>query len=76
VSRPLPPVEQVAGGVWMIPVVVPDNPIGWTQSYLLETSAGPFLVDTGWNAPAAWEGLTAGLRAAGTAVEQVQGVTR
>jgi hypothetical protein len=32
VSRPLPPVEQVVGGVWMIPVVVPDNPIGWTQS--------------------------------------------
>lgn len=72
--RPLPPVEQVAGGVWSVPVVVPDNPIGWTQAYVLESSAGPFLVDTGWNAPEAWEGLTAGLVAAGTSVADVQGV--
>jgi glyoxylase-like metal-dependent hydrolase (beta-lactamase superfamily II) len=72
--RPLPPVEKVAGGIWSVPVVVPDNPIGWTQVYVLETSAGPFLVDTGWDAPQAWEGLTAGLAAAGTGVEQVQGV--
>jgi glyoxylase-like metal-dependent hydrolase (beta-lactamase superfamily II) len=72
--RPLPPVEQVTGGVWSVPVVVPDNPIGWTQAYVLESSAGPFLVDTGWNAPAAWDGLRAGLVAAGTSVEEVQGV--
>lgn len=66
--------EQVAGGVWSIPVVVPDNPIGWTQAYLLETSTGPFLVDTGWNAPAAWDGLLGGLVSAGTSVAEIQGV--
>lgn len=72
--RPLPPVEKVTGGVWSVPVVVPDNPIGWTQVYVLESSAGPFLVDTGWNAEPAWDGLLAGLVECGTSVEEVQGV--
>lgn len=72
--RSLPPVERVAGGVWSLPVVVPDNPIGWTQVYLLESSAGPYLVDTGWNAEPAWDGLLAGLVEAGTTVGAVQGV--
>ena len=72
--KPLPPVEQVTGGVWSIPVVVPDNPIGWTQAYVLESSAGPYLVDTGWNAPEAWDGLLAGLVEAGTTVGEIQGV--
>jgi glyoxylase-like metal-dependent hydrolase (beta-lactamase superfamily II) len=72
--RPLPPVEQVAGGLWAVPVVVPDNPIGWTQTYLIETAGGPYLVDTGWDAPEAWEALCSGLVTAGTRVEDVQGV--
>lgn len=73
-TRPLPPVEKVAGGVWSVPVVVPDNPIGWTQVYVLETDAGPHLVDTGWNAEPAWDMLLAGLLECGTSVEEVQGV--
>ena len=51
-DRPIrvqPPVEKVAPGLWCIPTVVPDNPIGWTQTYLIESSDGPYLVDTGWN---------------------------
>jgi glyoxylase-like metal-dependent hydrolase (beta-lactamase superfamily II) len=72
--KALPPVERVAGGVWSIPVVVPDNPIGWTQVYVLESATGPYLIDTGWNAPQAWDGLLAGLVTAGTSVADVQGV--
>ena len=72
--RPLPPVEQVTGGLWSVPVVVPDNPIGWTQAYVLESSAGPFLVDTGWNHEDAWDMLVAGLVTCGTTVADVQGV--
>ena len=72
--RPLPPVEKVAGGVWSIPVPVPDNPIGWTQVYLLETEAGPHLVDTGWNAEVAWDALVAGVAAAGSSLAAVEGV--
>jgi glyoxylase-like metal-dependent hydrolase (beta-lactamase superfamily II) len=58
----------------MVPTVVPDNPIGWTQTYLLESSNGPYLVDTGWNDDRAWADLTAGLIACGTSVSEVQGV--
>lgn len=72
--EPQPPVASVAPGIWMVPTVVPDNPIGWTQTYVLESSQGPFLVDTGWNHDLAWADLTAGLVACGTSVEEVQGV--
>lgn len=72
--RPLPPVEKVASGVWTIPTPVPDNPIGWTQVYVLETDAGPYLVDTGWNADVAWDALVDGLVTCGTSIADVQGV--
>jgi glyoxylase-like metal-dependent hydrolase (beta-lactamase superfamily II) len=58
----------------MVPTVVPDNPIGWTQTYLLESSDGPYLVDTGWNHDDAWADLVSGLVTCGTSVEEVQGV--
>ena len=70
----LPDVELVAPGIWMVPTVVPDNPIGWTQAYVLESSQGPFLVDTGWNHDLAWADLLSGLEACGTSVAEVQGV--
>ncbi|MCU1593823.1 MAG: putative metal dependent hydrolase [Frankiales bacterium] len=69
-----PPVELVAPGIWMVPTVVPDNPIGWTQTYLIESSDGPYLVDTGWNHDLAWADLMAGLVTCGTSVEEVRGV--
>ncbi|MGB8650683.1 MAG: MBL fold metallo-hydrolase [Mycobacteriales bacterium] len=72
--RPLPAVEKVTGGVWSIPVPVPDNPIGWTQVYLLESDGGPLLVDTGWDADEAWDALVAGVAVAGIAPADVQGV--
>ena len=33
--------SRSAGGVWSVPVVVPDNPIGWTQAYVLESLGRP-----------------------------------
>ncbi len=69
-----PPVELVAPGIWCVPTVVPDNPIGWTQTYLIESSDGPYLVDTGWNHDLAWADLLAGLVTCGTTVADVRGV--
>ncbi|MCU1621714.1 MAG: metal dependent hydrolase [Frankiales bacterium] len=69
-----PPVEKVASGLWSVPTVVPDNPIGWTQTYLIESSDGPYLVDTGWNHDLAWADLTAGLVSCGTSVSDIRGV--
>ncbi|WP_431047796.1 MBL fold metallo-hydrolase [Streptomyces sp. P1-3] len=62
------------GGVWSIPVPIPDNPLGHTLVHLLDTDRGPVLIDTGWDDPAAWDALTTGLTACGTAVSDIHGV--
>ncbi|MFI6102699.1 MBL fold metallo-hydrolase [Streptomyces sp. NPDC051310] len=62
------------GGVWSIAVPIPDNPLGHTLVHLLDTGRGPVLIDTGWDDPASWDALRAGLAALGTRVEDVHGV--
>ncbi|MEU7242413.1 MBL fold metallo-hydrolase [Streptomyces sparsogenes] len=67
-------VTDHGGGVWSIPVPIPDNPLGHTLVHLLDTDRGPVLVDTGWDDPTAWDTLAAGLTACGTSVAEVHGV--
>lgn len=64
----------MGGGLWSVPVPIPNNPLGHTLVYLLETDRGPVLVDAGWDDPATWDALTAGLRDAGSDVAEVYGV--
>lgn len=71
---PMPDVEHIGPGLWSVPVPIPDNPLGYTLVYLLESDRGPVLVDAGWDNPTSRRALAAGLRAAGTAVEDVYGV--
>src|SRR5579859_2317395 len=59
----MPPAERVVPGVWSVPVPIPDNPLRYVLSYLIEHAAGFVLVDPGWNAPASWRALTGGLDA-------------
>ncbi|MBW8802983.1 MAG: MBL fold metallo-hydrolase [Catenulisporales bacterium] len=64
-----------APGVWSIRVPFPDNPLGYTLVYALETAAGgPVLIDAGWDDPVSLAALERGLSAIGTAVSDVQGV--
>jgi glyoxylase-like metal-dependent hydrolase (beta-lactamase superfamily II) len=69
-----PRVTDHGGGVWSIPVPIPDNPLGHTLVHLLDTDRGPVLVDTGWDDPDSWDTLVAGLAACGAAVSDVHGV--
>ncbi|WP_037813516.1 MBL fold metallo-hydrolase [Streptomyces sp. NRRL S-1022] len=62
------------GGVRAVRVPIPDNPLGYTLVYVVDTDRGPVLVDTGWDDPGSWDALTAGLAACGTAVGEVYGV--
>ncbi|MEV6111632.1 MBL fold metallo-hydrolase [Streptomyces sp. NPDC052109] len=62
------------GGVRSVAVPIPDNPLGHTLVYVVDTDRGPVLVDTGWDDPASWDALVAGLAACGTAVSEVYGV--
>ncbi|MCQ9184950.1 MBL fold metallo-hydrolase [Streptomyces sp. IBSBF 2953] len=62
------------GGVRSLRVPIPDNPLGHTLVYVVDTDRGPVLVDTGWDDPASWDALVAGLTACGTSVAALHGV--
>ncbi|MEU1009763.1 MULTISPECIES: MBL fold metallo-hydrolase [unclassified Streptomyces] len=62
------------GGVRAVQVPIPDNPLGYTLVYVVDTDRGPVLIDTGWDDPGSWEALAAGLAACGTGVGEVYGV--
>ncbi|PWS41032.1 hydrolase, partial [Streptomyces sp. ZEA17I] len=62
------------GGVHSIKVPIPDNPLGHTLVYVVDTDRGPVLVDTGWDDPASWDTLTAGLTALATSVTDIHGI--
>ncbi|MFI6016728.1 MBL fold metallo-hydrolase [Streptomyces sp. NPDC051287] len=69
-----PAVHDHGGGVRAVEVPIPDNPLGHTLVYVVDTDRGPVLVDTGWDDPGSWDVLTAGLAACGTAAGEVYGV--
>ncbi|GAA0603278.1 MBL fold metallo-hydrolase [Streptomyces crystallinus] len=62
------------GGVRSIEVPIPDNPLGHTLVYVVDTDRGPVLVDTGWDDPTSWDTLAEGLRRLGTDVADIHGV--
>ena len=73
-SPPLPPTEAVRPGLWSIGVPFPDNPLGYTLVYLIESDRGPVLVDAGWDDDESWDALVEGFRTAGTDVSECYGV--
>jgi glyoxylase-like metal-dependent hydrolase (beta-lactamase superfamily II) len=73
-SRVLPPVQTLGGGVWSIPVPIPNSPLRYTLVYALETDRGPVLVDTGWDDPTGRTALAGGLAEAGFALADVHGI--
>ncbi|MFE2432833.1 MBL fold metallo-hydrolase [Streptomyces sp. NPDC059373] len=74
-ERRLPSVEQVRTGLWSLPVPIPDNPLRYVLAYAVELSTGGIaLVDTGWPADEAWQGLTTAIAATGHRVEDVRTV--
>ncbi len=56
-----PPVENVAPGVWSVPVPIIGNPLRYVLSYLIEHDDGFVMIDPGWNHPDSWQALTGGL---------------
>jgi len=65
---------MVRPGLWSIGVPFPDNPLGYTLVYLIESDRGPVLVDAGWDDDESWDALVAGFTAAGTDVAECFGV--
>ncbi|MCQ4082124.1 MBL fold metallo-hydrolase [Streptomyces sp. RB6PN25] len=67
-------VTDHGGGVWSVPVPIPDNPLGHTLVHVLETDHGPVLIDTGWDDPASFDALADGLAVCGTSMPEIHGV--
>lgn len=67
-------VTDHGGGVRSIEVPIPDNPLGHTLVYVVDTDRGAVLIDTGWDDPTSWDTLVEGLTACGTSVADVHGV--
>ncbi|MGW2960073.1 MBL fold metallo-hydrolase [Streptomyces sp. NPDC001220] len=67
-------VHDHGGGVRSVEVPIPDNPLGYTLVYVVDTDRGPVLVDTGWDDPGSWDVLVAGLEACGIGIGEVHGV--
>ncbi|MFI7017053.1 MBL fold metallo-hydrolase [Streptomyces sp. NPDC050164] len=72
--EPAPAVYDHGGGVRSVRVPIPDNPLGHTLVYVVDTARGPVLIDTGWDDPASWDTLASGLTACGTSVDAIHGV--
>jgi glyoxylase-like metal-dependent hydrolase (beta-lactamase superfamily II) len=74
-ARSLPPVEQVRGGLWSIPVPIPHNPLRYVSVHAFALDGGGLgLLDTGWESDESWTALTAGLASIGGSIEDVRGV--
>jgi len=67
-------VTDHGGGVRSIKVPIPNNPLGHTLVYVVDTDRGAVLIDTGWDDPASLDTLAEGLIACGTSVAEVHGV--
>lgn len=67
-------VHDHGGGVRSLRVPIPDNPLGYTLVYVVDSDRGPVLVDTGWDDPGSWDALAEGLVACGTSAGEVHGV--
>ena len=74
VLAPLPPVEQIRPGLWVVPVPIPMNSLRYVLVYVFATERGAYLIDAGWNTDEAEGALSAGLAQAGFAMSDVRGV--
>jgi glyoxylase-like metal-dependent hydrolase (beta-lactamase superfamily II) len=70
----LPPVEDLGGGLWSVPVPMPQSSLRYVLVYLLELTDGVAMIDAGWNTDEAWEALSGGLTTAGYAMTDVKAV--
>ncbi|HVA44639.1 MAG TPA: MBL fold metallo-hydrolase [Acidimicrobiales bacterium] len=68
----MPPVENLGGGLWSIPVPMPQSSLRYVIVYALELTDGVAIIDAGWDTDAAWSALNDGLGAAGYAMTDVK----
>lgn len=68
----MPPVEDLGGGLWSIPVPMPQSSLRYVIVYALELTDGVAIIDAGWDTDAAWSALNSGLETAGYSITDVK----
>lgn len=64
---------RVRPGLWALTLPLPAAP-GTVTVYVVESDAGPYLIDAGWDTEECWSALVGGLALLGTRVEDVRGI--
>jgi glyoxylase-like metal-dependent hydrolase (beta-lactamase superfamily II) len=63
---------EIRPDIHLLKVPIPDNPLEFLNAYLIKTSEGSLLIDTGWNTDEAFESLTNQLESIGVAWHDVR----
>ncbi len=69
-----PALDEVAEGIWRIPLPLPGDALRAVNTYLVRGPEGYLLVDCGWNRQESWDRLEESLRHLGAELRQVRGV--
>jgi glyoxylase-like metal-dependent hydrolase (beta-lactamase superfamily II) len=64
--------EEVADGLFRIPLPLPNDALRAVNSYLWRGDDGDLLIDCGWVHPRSWEVLTASLERFGSGVKSIR----
>ncbi len=64
--------EEVAEGIFRIPLPLPNDGLRAVNAYLWRGEEGDLLIDCGWVDPISWEALTASLKRFGSGVASIR----
>ncbi len=62
---------EIAPGIHQLRVPIPDNPLGYLNSYIVQGENGWLMIDTGWYTPEAFDSLIAGLKSLGLTLTDI-----
>ena len=65
---------EIAPGIHQLKVLIPDNPLGHVNCYLVQGEDGWLMVDTGWFTPDAFNSLESGLKDLGITLTDIASI--
>lgn len=63
---------EILPNIHLLKIPIPDNPLGFINAYLVKSSDGSLLIDTGWNTDQSFEALTRQLAEAGVTLSDLK----
>ena len=65
---------KIMPGLYQIKIPIPDNPLGYVNTYLIPGDKGCLLVDAGWNTPEALEAMEHQLSEIGYCIKDITSI--